>query len=250
MKIIQPYHTGFVVSDMERSVDFYTNVLGMRVERQPAEVSSSWLADVVGYDSVSIVLGMVGVGSGSSIELLQYKKPAGGRREHLDDRSRVGSAHCGMLVDERARMVRTPEGERRQGHRSADPAGCRVPVGPVRVVLPGPGRQLARVRRACPQAGGLDRVLAGPVHTRIYVFLPPRRSFRSGVERCTAIPSTHTPPNGRPQGIAPTRRPLGWGAVTAVSVVSAQPIPLIRQPGVGASLVGAHGVGSRVSSCR
>ena len=99
MKIIHPYHVGFVVSDMQRSIDFYTNVLGMRVEREPVEVASSWLADVVGYEEVSIVLGMAGVGSGTSIELLQYKKPNGGRREHLEDRNRVGSAHCGMLVD-------------------------------------------------------------------------------------------------------------------------------------------------------
>ena len=60
MKIIHPYHIGFVVSDMQRSIDFYTNVLGMRVEREPVEVASSWLADVVGYEDVSIVLGMVG----------------------------------------------------------------------------------------------------------------------------------------------------------------------------------------------
>ena len=200
MKIIQPYHTGFVVSDMERSVDFYTNVLGMRVERQPAEVSSSWLADVVGYDSVSIVLGMVGVGSGSSIELLQYKKTGRGPQRTPGRPQQGGLGALRHARRRRARMVRTPEGERRKGHRPADPAGCRIPVGQVRGVLPGPGRQLARVRRACPQAGGLDRVLTGPVHTRIYVFLPPRRTFRSGVERCTAIPSTHTPPSGRPQG--------------------------------------------------
>lgn len=99
MKIIHPYHTGFVVSDMRRSIDFYTNVLGMRVEREPTEVSSKWLADVVGYDQVTMVLAMVGVGSGASIELLQYKEPDGGFREHLEDRNRVGAAHCGMLVD-------------------------------------------------------------------------------------------------------------------------------------------------------
>ena len=99
MKIIHPYHTGFVVSDMQRSIDFYTNVLGMRVEREPTEVSSKWLADVVGYDQVTMVLAMVGIGSGSSIELLQYKEPDGGFREHMEDRNRVGAAHCGMLVD-------------------------------------------------------------------------------------------------------------------------------------------------------
>ena len=28
------YHTGFVVRDLDKSVDFYTNVLGMRVTRR------------------------------------------------------------------------------------------------------------------------------------------------------------------------------------------------------------------------
>ena len=100
MKIIQPYHTGFVVSDMERSIKFYTEVLNMKVERQPTTVSSEWLAKVVGYDEVSITLAMVGVGSGTSIELLEYKEPRGGKRRDLDDRNRVGSAHCGMQVDD------------------------------------------------------------------------------------------------------------------------------------------------------
>ena len=171
MKIIQPYHTGFVVSDMGRSVDFYTNVLGMRVERQPAEVSSSWLADVVGYDSVSIVLGMVGVGSGSSIDCSSTTSRTGPQRASGRPKQ-SGFSPLRHARRQRARMVRTPEGERRTGHRSADPAGCRIPVGPVRGVLPGPGRQLAGVRRACPQAGGLDGVLAGPVHTRITYSFP------------------------------------------------------------------------------
>ncbi len=100
MKIITPYHTGFVVSDMDRSIKFYTEVLGMRVERQPTTVSSEWLAGVVGYDKVTITLAMVGVGSGTSIELLQYIEPAGGKRHDLGDRNSVGSSHCGMLVDD------------------------------------------------------------------------------------------------------------------------------------------------------
>ena len=100
MKILQPYHTGFVVSDIERSIDFYTSVLGMKIERQPSTVSTHWLAGVVGYDQVSITIAMVGVGRGSSIELLQYNEPHGRAKTGLDDRNNVGSAHCGMLVDD------------------------------------------------------------------------------------------------------------------------------------------------------
>ena len=32
------YHTGFVVRDMDKSVDFYTNVLGMSVTRRMERV--------------------------------------------------------------------------------------------------------------------------------------------------------------------------------------------------------------------
>jgi lactoylglutathione lyase len=94
------YHTGFVVSDLERSVAFYTDVLGMRVERPPTELSGEWISGVVGYPGTRLRSAFVGVGDGHSIELLQYLTPAGSRSPAPAGRNRVGAAHAGMVVDD------------------------------------------------------------------------------------------------------------------------------------------------------
>jgi lactoylglutathione lyase len=99
MRISSIYHTGFVVADLQRSLDFYTETLGMTIERQPGESDSRWLAEVVGYPQVRIRIAYVGVGDGHSIELLEYKEPRGEPQPGLYDRNRSGSAHAAMLVD-------------------------------------------------------------------------------------------------------------------------------------------------------
>ena len=72
MSIQSIYHTGFVVRNLERSLEFYTGLLGMRIERGPAESDSPWLAQVVSYTSVRMKMAYVGVGDGHSIELIEY----------------------------------------------------------------------------------------------------------------------------------------------------------------------------------
>ena len=100
MEIKALYHTGFVVSDLERSVAFYTGVLGMRVERPPTELAGEWISGVVGYPRTRLRSAFVGIGDGHSIELLQYLSPAGSRAPNPPDRNRVGAAHAGMIVDD------------------------------------------------------------------------------------------------------------------------------------------------------
>ena len=43
MDIETIYHSGLIVSDMDRSIEFYTRVLGLNVERDPAEASGEWI---------------------------------------------------------------------------------------------------------------------------------------------------------------------------------------------------------------
>ncbi|GEM_PF-254149 len=100
IKITAFYHTGFVVKDIHKSIEWYSKVLGMQVMRQPAETSTEWLAAVVGYPKVRLVLAMVGVPGGHSIELIQYLEPKGHQGPNKSDRCDVGAAHCGMLVDD------------------------------------------------------------------------------------------------------------------------------------------------------
>lgn len=100
MTIQTIYHTGFVVRDLERSLDFYTGMLGMRTERGPAESDSPWLAQVVGYPSVRLKMAYVGVGDGHSIELIEYVEPFAMPQPGIQDRNRPGSAHAAMVVDD------------------------------------------------------------------------------------------------------------------------------------------------------
>ncbi|MBI2966089.1 MAG: VOC family protein [Chloroflexi bacterium] len=100
MEIKGLYHTGFVVSDLERTLAFYTGVLKMRVERPPTELSGEWISDVVGYPGTRLRSAFVGIGDGHSIELLQYLSPPGSRVPNPADRNRVGASHAGMIVDD------------------------------------------------------------------------------------------------------------------------------------------------------
>jgi catechol 2,3-dioxygenase-like lactoylglutathione lyase family enzyme len=93
------YHTGFIVENLDKAVDFYTRVLGMAIEREPAVTETSWLSQVVGYEDVKIRQAYVGVGDGHSIELIEYMRPRGEKRSDQYDRNRPGSAHAAMVVN-------------------------------------------------------------------------------------------------------------------------------------------------------
>ncbi len=100
MRINTIYHTGFVVADLDRALEFYTGTLGLTVERAPFESSSDWLAQVVGYEKVRMRIAFVGPGDGHVIELLQYIEPHGERRLDQHDRNRPGSSHAAFIVDD------------------------------------------------------------------------------------------------------------------------------------------------------
>ena len=100
MKVQTIYHTGFVVSDLDRSLDFYTRVIGMSIEREPVMADSPWLAEVVGYEKVELRMAYVGVGDGHSIELIEYVLPRGEARSDQFERNKPGSAHAAMVVDD------------------------------------------------------------------------------------------------------------------------------------------------------
>ncbi len=100
MKVQTIYHTGFVVSDLDRSLDFYTRVIGMSIEREPVTADSPWLAEVVGYEKVKMRMAYVGVGDGHSIELIEYVLPRGETRSDQFERNKPGSAHAAMIVDD------------------------------------------------------------------------------------------------------------------------------------------------------
>ena len=54
-------HTGYVVEDMDRSLAFYRDLLGLRVERDTV-AEGEWITQVVGYSGARVRIVILGLG--------------------------------------------------------------------------------------------------------------------------------------------------------------------------------------------
>ena len=99
MNIAWMNHTGFVVSDMERSLAFYQEVLGLKEERN-AVLEGEFISQMLGYPGLKIHIVYLGNGDmRHSVELLQYLDPAG-NPVMSTNRNDVGATHLGVIVDD------------------------------------------------------------------------------------------------------------------------------------------------------
>ena len=94
------YHTGIVVSDLERSLRFYMETLGLTIERPTREITGEWISAVTGHADTSLRMVWVGTGDGYSIELLEYRQPPGDKGPNERGGNDVGAMHVGMIVDD------------------------------------------------------------------------------------------------------------------------------------------------------
>ena len=70
-------HINIVVSDLERSVKFYTEVLGFK-KTADVYMEGEWIETIIGLRGVKGYVSFVeGPGGGPRIELLEYRAPAG-----------------------------------------------------------------------------------------------------------------------------------------------------------------------------
>ena len=68
-------HTGFTVSNLERSVDFYVRILGCKVI-MTQEKSGGYLAAIVGYPNATLKMAHLSDPAGHHvIELFEYSVP-------------------------------------------------------------------------------------------------------------------------------------------------------------------------------
>ncbi len=93
--IINVNHTSFTVSDLDRSISFYRNLLGLELisltGRDPA-----FSEKVTGIPGASLKIAYLQT-PGHRLELIQYLSPSG---EKLDCRTNnIGSAHLAFNVD-------------------------------------------------------------------------------------------------------------------------------------------------------
>lgn len=93
-------HINLVVSDLERSAQFYTRVLGFKETRR-ARLSGAWIESIVGLAGVDAdVVYVQPPGDGPRIELLCYRSPKGVSFPENAQANTVGLRHVAFRVDD------------------------------------------------------------------------------------------------------------------------------------------------------
>ena len=101
--LVNTWHFSFTVSNIEQSIDFYSNVLGMElVHRQ--EQANAYTRKLVGYPDAHLRVAQLRVKgapiarSGHLLELVEYVAPQG---QKIDTRTfNTGTAHLAFEVDD------------------------------------------------------------------------------------------------------------------------------------------------------
>jgi glyoxylase I family protein len=96
-RIITADHTGITVSNLERSLAFWRDVLGFELSHH-AHHTGGLASEVTGVPGAEISLAVL-KGYGHKIELLEYLAPPD--RKHVELRPcDVGSVHVALIVDD------------------------------------------------------------------------------------------------------------------------------------------------------
>ncbi|MEY2479701.1 MAG: hypothetical protein QOI04_628 [Verrucomicrobiota bacterium] len=97
-RIIAADHTGITVSNLERSLEFWRDVLGFELSHRPHQ-TGNLASEITGVPGAEISIAVLR-GYGHKIELLEYLAPPE-RKKHVDLRPcDVGSVHIALLVDD------------------------------------------------------------------------------------------------------------------------------------------------------
>ncbi len=95
--IVSTDHTGITVSNLERSLEFWRDVLGFEFSHS-AHQKGDLAQEITGVDGAEIKLAVLKTPGGHKIELLQYLAPADHKRANLRPCD-VGS-HVALLVND------------------------------------------------------------------------------------------------------------------------------------------------------
>jgi catechol 2,3-dioxygenase-like lactoylglutathione lyase family enzyme len=91
-------HTGITVSNLERSLTFWRDVLGFELSHT-AHQKGELAQEITGIEGAEIKLAVLKAPGDHKIELLEYPAPADRKRGNLRPCD-VGSAHVALLVDD------------------------------------------------------------------------------------------------------------------------------------------------------
>ena len=90
------FHTGFVVKDIDRTIDFYTNVMGLKLVGR-TERSGDFASKLLAFPDAHIKGAFVELGDGHQLELIQYINPPVG--EGRLNRNDAGASHLAFFVE-------------------------------------------------------------------------------------------------------------------------------------------------------
>jgi catechol 2,3-dioxygenase-like lactoylglutathione lyase family enzyme len=102
-RIISADHTGITVSNLERSLAFWRDVLGFELSHT-AHQTGELAREITGVEGAEIKLSVVKAPGGHKIELLEYLAPLDRKRANLRPCD-VGSVHVALLVHDLDAML-------------------------------------------------------------------------------------------------------------------------------------------------
>jgi len=95
-KIVDLHHASFTVADMQRSLHFYRDLLGMEFMFE-RDVDGGYITDIVAYQNLKMKVVFL-MGGGEKLELIQYISPEGTAVN--PDSKNPGTAHLAFVVDD------------------------------------------------------------------------------------------------------------------------------------------------------
>ncbi len=97
-RVISADHTGITVSNLERSLAFWRDVMGFEFSHT-AHQKGELAEEITGVKGAEIKLAVLKTPCGYKIELLEYLAPADRKRANLRSCD-VGSVHVALLVED------------------------------------------------------------------------------------------------------------------------------------------------------
>jgi catechol 2,3-dioxygenase-like lactoylglutathione lyase family enzyme len=106
MPVAGIFHTGLTVSDLDRSIAFYRDALGLELVNQ-WDSAQPYLRRIVGFADAELRIALlrvpgVAAASGHHIELLEYRAPRGTRGDART--CNPGNVHVSFVVDDLDRV--------------------------------------------------------------------------------------------------------------------------------------------------
>jgi len=99
MTISRIDHVGITVSDLDRALGFYRDLLGLRVVAD-STISEPGVAELLGLDSVELRIVDLDSGDGRIVELIEYLHPKGRRSDY--ESSDAATEHIAFTIDDLA----------------------------------------------------------------------------------------------------------------------------------------------------